>query len=137
MSRATEIMLAAFLALVLLSGPLPAQEGPAQKTIAAQIDAFLADDFDTAFAYASPGIQRYFGTPERFGEMVRQGYPMVHRPGDVRYLDARPEGARVIQRVLIRDQGGAFHVLEYEMMDAGDAWVIDGVRLIEAPQTGA
>ena len=58
--------------------------------ISEQIDALRADDFATAFTFASPGIQRMFGSPARFGAMVREGYPMVRRPRDVRFLEAVP-----------------------------------------------
>jgi hypothetical protein len=51
-----------------------------ETTIQNQLNAFIADDFATAFTFASPNIKGIFGTPENFGAMVTQGYPMVHRP---------------------------------------------------------
>ncbi|SEO07381.1 DUF4864 domain-containing protein [Palleronia pelagia] len=115
----------------------PAEDAAIEGVISAQIDAFRADDFATAFTYASPMIKGMFGTPERFGQMVQQGYPMVYRPEDVTFLDARPLGDRVQQRVMMRDTGGALHVLEYEMIETADGWQINGVRLLRAPQVGA
>ncbi len=108
-----------------------------ESTIQRQIDAFLADDLGAAFSYASPGIKGMFGTPERFGRMVRQGYPMVWRPGTVRYLDLRRDGDRRIQRVMITDREGALHLLEYQMIPAADGWQINGVTVLRAPTTGA
>lgn len=124
-----------------LAGPALADEAAApdvSAVIQAQIDAFLADDLDTAFTYASPGIRRMFRTPERFGEMVQRGYPMVWRPDTVRYLDRREHpGGGVIQRVMITDQEGRLHVLDYLMLPGDAGWNIGGVELLRAPSAGA
>ena len=50
---------------------------PYSTQINGQIEAFQRDDFNAAFSYASPGIQGIFGTAERCGQMVRNGYPTV------------------------------------------------------------
>ena len=60
-------------------------QGAIREVISDQIAAFEADDFATAFGFASPAIREMFGTPDRFGRMVREGYPMVWRPGGVRF----------------------------------------------------
>ncbi len=109
-----------------------------EAVIRGQMDAFIADDLDGAFDFASPGIRRIFGDAQRFGGMVRQGYPMVYRPADVRFLELTERGGSQLQKVMVRDDAGAFHVLEYEMQPGADGgWVIDGVRLLEAAQLGA
>lgn len=123
-------------ALVLgLAAPAASQSDP-RAVIGAQIDRFLADDFAGAFAYAAPGIQRLFGTPENFGRMVRQGYPMVWRPAEVTYGAAEERGARVMQRVTITDEAGRVHTLLYEMVPDGESWRIGGVRILAAPDVG-
>jgi hypothetical protein len=104
--------------------------------ISGQIDAFRADDFATAFTFASPTIKRLFGTSERFGEMVRSGYPMVWRPADVRFSGLRDRGGRTVQDVLVIDQAGAPHVLEYEMIETEGGWQINGVRVRRAGDAG-
>jgi hypothetical protein len=114
-----------------------AEEAPIRHTIQNQLDAFLQDDFATAFTYASPSIKSLFGTPENFGLMVRQGYPMVHRPADVKMLDLHQEGERLWQRVMITDQNGQSHVLDYQMIETADGWQINGVRLLPSPEVGA
>ncbi len=106
-----------------------------ETIIQQQIDAFLADDFDRAFAFASPTIQGVFGSAPRFGAMVKQGYPMVWRPADVRFLNSDGAGELRRQNVLVTDQAGRLHLLEYEMIRSGDSWRINGVRLV--PQVGA
>ena len=140
-------LLAAALILGPLSGPVPAQEGgstagqvpsPAiEGTIRDQLNAFRADDFETAFGFASPGIRSMFGTSENFGAMVRQGYPMVYRPGEVRFLDLREVAGELRQKVMIRDASGAIHLLDYEMVEGPDGWRIDGVQLLQADAVGA
>lgn len=122
---------------VCVAAPSIAQEAEIEGVIGAQIDAFQADDYGTAFGYASPMIQGMFRTPENFGLMVREGYPMVHRPDFVQYLELEDKGGVQRQTVMIRDLSGALHFLEYEMVDGPDGWKINGVRMIQSPDVGA
>ncbi|MEL7203277.1 MAG: DUF4864 domain-containing protein [Pseudomonadota bacterium] len=108
-----------------------------EDTITAQIDAFLNDDFAEAFTYASPNIQGFFGTSERFGQMVRNGYPMVWRPGDVQYLELRDVAGNLWQKVLIRDEQGGTHILDYQMIQTSDGWKINGVQILAEPDVSA
>lgn len=119
------------------AGSAAAQEGPIEGVIQSQVDAFLAGDTRTAFSYASPTIKRLFGSPERFARMVEQGYPMVWRPSEVRYLERRDFGGGVLQRVLMRDGAGVPWVLEYQMIEGPEGWVINGVQVLQAPEFGA
>ena len=118
------------------AAPAAAQTDP-RDVIGAQIDRFLADDVAGAFEYAAPGIQRLFGTPENFGRMVQQGYPMVWRPAEVTFGEAEARGAGVLQRVIITDGAGRVHTLLYEMVPEGETWRIGGVRILDAPDVGA
>ena len=114
-----------------------APEPGIEATIGAQIDAFQIDDFATAFTFASPNIQGMFGTHERFGQMVQNGYPMVWRPGEVQYLELRDINGALWQRVMIRDRLGGVHMLDYQMIRQGEDWRINGVQLLRAPDVGA
>ena len=106
--------------------------------IQSQIEAFLADDFATAFTFASPGIKQMFGSSDRFGRMVREGYPMVWRPETVRFLELREISGALRQKVLIEDANGATHVLDYRMEpDGAGDWRIDGVQILRAPDVSA
>jgi hypothetical protein len=128
------------LSLVLLCLPVlsaAAQEArnPAIETvIQQQFDAFRAEDVGTAFSFASPGIKGMFGTPENFGRMVRNGYPMVWRPAEVQFLDLREVAGNLWQRVMVTDQAGRTHLLDYQMVETGQGWQINGVQLL--PQAG-
>jgi len=108
-----------------------------EATIGAQIEAFEADDFARAFTYASPNIQGMFGSSENVGRMVRNGYPMVWRPGDLQFLELDEEGGRIWQKVQIRDRQGRLFVLDYQMIETADGWRIIGVQILEAPGLSA
>ncbi|WP_170414774.1 DUF4864 domain-containing protein [Ruegeria atlantica] len=107
-----------------------AQSAEIEANIAAQIQAFKADDFVTAFTFASPNIRSLFGTPENFGAMVRNGYPMVWRPAEVRFLELREIGGALWQKVMITDSNGQVHVLDYQMIQRENGWKINGVQLL-------
>ncbi|WP_413720388.1 DUF4864 domain-containing protein [Silicimonas sp. MF1-12-2] len=115
---------------------LPSEPG-IESTIRSQIDAFLIDDFATAFTFASPNIKSLFGSSERFGQMVRNGYPMVWRPGEVRFLELRDIDGALWQKVMIRDQAGEFHMLDYQMIEGPEGWQINGVQILRRPDVGA
>lgn len=119
--------------LISLLTILPAQaDEDIEGVISAQIEAFLADDFETAFTFASPMIKNIFGTPERFGAMVRNGYPMVWRPRDVEFLAIERRGRELWQNVMVRDADGAMHILEYQMIPGENGWKINAVRVRKA-----
>ena len=125
------------LTAALLALPAAAQEEPIQQTIQNQLDAFQADDFNRAFTFASPLIKGIFGTPENFGAMVTQGYPMVHHPAAVKMLELREVAGNLWQRVLITDAGGKTHMLDYQMVETSEGWQINAVQLLQAPDVGA
>jgi hypothetical protein len=108
-----------------------------EGTIQGQIDAFLLDDFATAFTFASPSIQGMFGSPENFGAMVRKGYPMVWRPSDVQFGDLREIAGALWQKVIVTDAAGQVYVLDYRMVQVDGAWRISGVQILPAPELSA
>lgn len=131
-------VLALFLSLGQVAPGAAQDRDPAiQGVIQRQIEAFLADDFETAFGFASPNIKRMFGDSVNFGRMVREGYPMVWRPGDVRYLEQEARGGAVHQKVLVTDQAGVPFVLDYQMIPTQEGWQINGVWVLDAPEVGA
>ena len=114
-----------------------AQQSEIQGTIGSQLEAFKADDFDTAFTFATPSLRRLFQTPQNFERMVTQGFPMVWRPADVRYLDLREENGAMVQTVEITDAEGRVHRLAYLMEPTAEGWRIGGVQILEAPEVAA
>lgn len=127
------------LLLGLAFGPARAQDAEAdiRSVISGQIEAFKADDFETAFSFASPAIKQMFGSPSNFGAMVQTGYPMVWRPAQVRFSGLETTGGRTVQSVVVTDQSGALFVLDYEMIEVDGGWQIDGVTVRRDGDAGA
>ena len=69
--------------------------------------------------------------------MVRKGYPMVYRPAEVTMLQQREVGAFLIQRLMITDQQGRGHLLDYQMIPGADGWRINAVQLLKNEGLGA
>ncbi|WP_037317068.1 DUF4864 domain-containing protein [Ruegeria halocynthiae] len=124
------LLLAVSLSAGLASAAI-AQNAEIEANIAAQIQAFKVDDFATAFTFASPNIQNLFRTPDNFGAMVRNGYPMVWRPADVRFLELREIAGALWQKVMITDGDGRVHILDYQMVQQENGWKINGVQLLD------
>jgi len=116
---------------------LAAQQADIQGTIDGQFEAFKADDFETAFTFATPRLQRLFQSPQNFERMVTGGYPMVWRPAGVRYLNLREENGALVQTVEITDAKGFKHLLDYRMEQTEAGWRIGGVQILEAPGVAA
>ena len=137
MQALARMMAALVLAFVLGLAPARAQDRGIEETITRQLEAFKADDFGAAFDFASPNIKNIFRTPENFGAMVRQGYPMVWRPGEVTYLEQREIAGAIWQKVQIVDGAGRVHILDYQMVQTAEGWQINGVQLLKQPDVAA
>ena len=114
-----------------LTGPSFGQGDEIRGVISSQIEAFQSDDFSTAFTFASPSIQLMFRTPDNFGRMVSQGFPMVWRPSDVEYLGLRQDSGALVQRIQVTDADGKLHVLDYFMVETAEGWKINGVEFVK------
>ena len=101
-----------------------------RAVIQAQLAAFAADDARRAFSFAAPGIRQMFGTPQRFLEMVREGYPVVYRPASVGFLKPEANGRTVIQAVEMADAEGTLWVAVYQLERHKGAWRITGCELV-------
>lgn len=133
--RTILVSLALIWALVI---PAQAQDQSAiEDTIGGQLEAFNNRDVGEAWQFASPMIQGMFGSPENFGMMVEQGYPMVWTNSDVRYLELREIAGRLYQKVMVRDAQGGLHILDYQMVETDRGWEINGVSILPAPDVGA
>ncbi|WP_425442307.1 DUF4864 domain-containing protein [Sulfitobacter brevis] len=117
----------------LLSFAVAAQQTEIESTINSQFEAFKADDFERAFDFATPSLQQLFQSPENFKRMVTTGYPMVWRPGEVRYLELKEIGGSIFQRVQVTDAKGFTHLLLYQMVETEAGWRIASVQLLDAP----
>ena len=123
--------------LALMCLPARAQEEPIQQTITAQIEAFRAQDFERAYEFASPMIRQMFGPTENFANMVVTGYPMVVNPATVEMQDLRSVAGSLWQRVRITDQKGQAYILDYQMVEGPEGWLINAVQMEKAADVGA
>lgn len=108
-----------------------------EAVIAGQLRDFVARDVPGAWEDASPTIQGIFGTPENFGAMVENGYPMVWDNSDARFLELREEAGALRQKVMVEDREGRLWVLDYEMVELPEGWKINGVMVLPAPDLAA
>ncbi len=117
---------------MMIAAPAVAQDAIAD-VITDQFRDFAADDFAGAYDHASPGIQGIFGSADRFGAMVRQGYPMVWRYRSFRLTERREIAGALWQRVEVIDAEGRAHALDYKMEEGPAGWKIDAVQLLPPP----
>lgn len=125
------------LSAMFLAGAAFAQDQGIEDVIGEQLQAFNDRDIEDAWQYASPMIQGLFQTPDNFGNMVRNGYPMVWTNRDVEFLELGEINGVLTQRVLIRDGEGVAYILEYAMIQTADGWRINGVQVLPAPDVAA
>ena len=120
-----------FIAVMILSLPAQAQENDIKKTITGQLTAFQSDDMEQAFSFASDQIRTLFGTPEYFGAMVKNGYPMVYRPKSFEFQELHNIEGHFYQQVQIEGYDDIFYVIQYAMIKSDIGWKIDGVELFK------
>jgi len=102
------------------------------EVIEAQVLAFQKDDGDAAFGFASPGIQAYFGSPDRFMQMVRSSYESVYRPRSVEYRRLLIVRGEPIQEVFFVGLDLSTMLALYRMEQQPDgSWRINGVLVAD------
>jgi len=105
-----------------------------RAVIEAQLAAFAADDANTAFSFATAEIQKTFGSPENFMDMVRTSYPVVYHPAGVVFLEPVQIEAEVAQAVQMVDDSDRVWVALYRMQRQPDnSWRIGGCVLKSLP----
>jgi hypothetical protein len=134
-------MLARLLALLLLTMtvvPAAAQEASVSDAdraairdiIGRQVEAFRRDDGDAAFGFASPSIQRMFGSADIFMDMVRQGYQPVYRPRVFDFREIVDLHGQPAQKIHVVGPDGKPVTAFYPMTQLPDgSWRIDGCFL--------
>ena len=100
-----------------------------QDSILRQIEAFANNDGEQAWAYASEGIKRRFGSSQVFVDMVREAYPAVHNATQIEFTENVPHGIFHIQVVKLKGPEGKSWDAYYRMVQIEGVWKIAGVRL--------
>lgn len=107
-----------------------------REVIRRQLDAFRREDGQAAFSYASPEIQRQFGTPEAFMRMVKHGYPHVYEAREADFRELAMAGGQPTQAVLVVGADGSTAMALYRMERQPDgSWRIDGCFLIRTEES--
>ncbi|CAN0580108.1 DUF4864 domain-containing protein [Marinobacter goseongensis] len=136
-TRAIPILLGGLMvALIWSSQPLAGdKEADIREAILSQIEAFANEDSEQAWAHASEGIKRRFGSSQVFLDMVREAYPAVHSATAIEFAERVPHGAFEIQAVRLQGPEGGRWDAYYNMVLIEGEWKIAGVRLQPA-ETG-
>ena len=133
--RLAQLLSASLLALAPLGAAaqdaVPPEDARAvREVIEAQLDAFLHDDAERAFALATPGIRTTFGSAENFLEMVRNSYAVVYRPRSVVFEAPQRFDDQVLQPVRFSDAEGHGWIAVYPMQRQPDgSWRTNGCQL--------
>lgn len=115
------------------AGTLPEPDAKqVQGVIIAQLAAFADDDADTAFATATPAVQKAIGSSGRFLALVRGAYPMVYRPTSVTFHQPDEDEGSVLQLVEITDGDAKSWLAVFALEKQADAtWRISGCMVSE------
>lgn len=102
-----------------------------QSIIRAQIKAFLEDDVDTAYSFASPAIKTKFPDKIIFFDMVKRSYQHLYRPGNFAFGRSKVVGDEVFQEVLISGADGKDWTAIYDLVHQPDgSYKINGVMML-------
>jgi hypothetical protein len=111
----------------------PADAAAIQQVIQGQMNAFKVDDWNAAFAYASPGIQTKFESAQVFSQLVTQAYQPVYRPRGVEFREVKNNEFGPTQEVHVIGPDGLSYLAYYTMEKQADgSWRISGCYLVRA-----
>ena len=125
-------VLLAFIGFAVLGSPQSVasdKDAEIRDTILRQIEAFANNDEEQAWAHASEGIKRRFGSSQVFVDMVREAYPAVHNATAIELTQRVPHGAFEIQVVRLQGPEGKRWDAYYRMVLTEGVWKVAGVRL--------
>ncbi|HHP7232353.1 MAG TPA: DUF4864 domain-containing protein [Xenococcaceae cyanobacterium] len=98
-----------------------------RRTIETQLKAFKEDNEVQAFAFASPGIQQKFGSPENFMKLVKTQYHPVYRPRAVMFRGFTIVNYFPAQILFVMDAAQNLLQVVYIMQQQSDrTWRIHG-----------
>lgn len=135
MQKQSHAIRAFFVASVLFITPVAFAGEPidtVQDIITGQISAFLNEDAETAYSFASPAIRKKFPDRNIFFEMVKRGYQPVYRPDNFKFGRSKIDGGDVFQEVLITGPDGSDWTALYQMQKQPDgSYKINGVQMLK------
>ena len=131
---------ALFTLAFLLPPPALAQDriDATRQIIERQIEAFLKDDAEAAYAFAAPGIQARYPDKDSFFAMVKKSYQPVYKPGNYAFgrSKAVDDGAMILHELLIEGREGKDWKAVYQLLRQPDgSYRIGGVVIV--PETAS
>jgi hypothetical protein len=104
--------------------------GSVDRTVTAQLEAFAAGDFQSAFALASESFQGSIDL-KGFREVIRSGYPEVAASVGHRLVECRQPGpASVSALVAVTGENGVTAQLAYRFVLESAEWRVDGASTL-------
>ena len=123
------LLLAMYLSAGLDSGAF-AQGAEIEANISAQIQAFKADDFATAFYLCQPQYSAPVPEPREFRGNGTQRLSDGLASCRCSISGAARDCWYLWQKVMIVDGDGRVHILDYQMVQQENGWKINGVQLL-------
>lgn len=112
----------------------PTDHASIRTSVDGQLRAFRRQDGRAAFDFASPVLQRQFGSPEDFMAMVRREYAELLQAAVVEHLDLVWFRGYPTQRTRVRTDDGQTVMALYMMRKVAGAWRIAGCILLRPPE---
>ncbi len=95
-----------------------------------QLDAFRANDYSKAFAYASSMIQGMFA-PEDFEKMVKSAYPVIAHSVSSEFGTMLDTGEQVVVSVRVQNADKQSVEYQYLLKKEAGGWKINGVAEVK------
>jgi ketosteroid isomerase-like protein len=130
--RRALVVIAAVMALSFSLAPARADDAKAdvQAVVEAQVAALAAGDAEAAFSYATPDIQKRFGSPRNFLAMVQLSYSALIEAELFEVEAVAAEGGHgAVRAHVIGKDGRAFKAIYPLLRQPDGAWRIDGCYL--------
>ena len=109
-----------------------------RQIIQRQIEAFLKEDANAAYAFAAPGIKARYPDKDVFFDMVKKSYQPVYKPGNYAFGRSLSlnGGETILHEVLIEGRDGRDWKAIYQLLRQPDgSYRIGGVMM--APETAS
>ncbi len=115
----------------------PNRTRPAElyAVVYSQLSAFRVDDYARAYRQASANFQNKFNI-EQFAEMIRTDYSPITRSIRVEFGPVEFQHDHAFIQVFFIDADGRVLPCLYSLVDEGDAWKIDGARMLRRWSAG-
>lgn len=110
-----------------------------QSTITQQLDALRQADGERAFAFASPSVQRRYGSAETFLIILKKSHRDLISARSVKFMTAEQSSSgSVLQQVMVTNRNGHLGMFIYQLEPQKDGtWRISGCAALEPDERDA